>query len=213
MDDGAYQSFLTIVERLLSSLNSLIKAIGLGILIAVAVLNFDVIQSGFRSLFEKMPQIARVSGFGLNAEFKDATEIGVAVKTKGVVTEDLERFWTEAQSLNALHGLKSLDKAGLIRLMNVGLLQDVCKFEKATSGILADNATDKALEEKQLVVLSRSPETLAAVRAKIKKREVETGKMSDIGYPLDCYNVTLTDKGRDVRTAIVSGLAAHFNPV
>lgn len=209
MNNGAFKEFFALLERMFASLNGLIKAVGLGVVIAVAVLNFDVIQLGFRTLFEKLPELAKVSAFGLGVEFNSAVS-KKTVLARDLTTGSLREYWGDAQVANASKGLKSLDKRGLIRLMNVGLLANICQFEKANADILADTATDKGLEEKQLVSLVRNPETTNAVRADIRKREAATGKDSDIGYPLDCYDLKLTDKGHDVRTAIVYGLGAQF---
>lgn len=214
MDNSVFQAFFALLERMLSSLNSLIKAVGLGILIAVAVLNFDVIMSGFRSLFERLPHLTKISGFGAGAEFASTpSAITKTVTECDVSTRDLRDNWKDKQSVNASEGLKSLDKRGLIRLLNIGLLHNVCEFEKANSDMRFDNASDKKLEEKQLVSpLIDNPKTTNAVRSDIRKRETAPGgKPSDIGYPVKCYDLTLTDKGQDARTAIVQSLGCRFN--
>ena len=214
MDNSVFQAFFALLERMLSSLNSLIKAVGLGILIAVAVLNFDVIMSGFRSLFERLPHLTKISGFGAGAEFASTPSAITKTVTECDVLDARPPRQLEGQAIRqCVRRIEEFDKRGLIRLLNIGLLHNVCEFEKANSDMRFDNASDKKLEEKQLVSpLIDNPKTTNVVRSDIRKRETAPGgKPSDIGYPVKCYDLTLTDKGQDARTAIVQSLGCRFN--
>jgi hypothetical protein len=211
MNDNLFDRYFNSLERGISGVSSLLKAAGLGILIAVAAFNFDVILSGFRGVVQQLPRLTKVSAIGVTAEF-DTAGIAKSVKASDVTNKSLRANWKDEQSQNAAEGLKSLDKRGLTRLLTVGLLQNVCRFEKPNGDMLTDIATDKLLEEKEMVTLEPQPATLQKVREDIRKREALTGKPSDIGYPTDCYNPQLTKKGFDVRTAIVQGVAESFQP-
>lgn len=72
MDDGFFHRVFTQLELSISWLNSLLKAVGLGLLVAVAVVNFDAIASGFRGLVEKLPGLVKVSAFGVTIETNPA---------------------------------------------------------------------------------------------------------------------------------------------
>jgi len=212
MDDRPFQGFSALIEGALSWLNGLLKAVGLGLLIAVVALNFDVMLSGVRGLFQQLPRLAKVSALGVSVEI-DRAAIGKLVNAKDFTTENLRKYWTPEQSKNAAEGLGELDQKGVVRLMNVGLLRNVCRFEKPTADILSDNAIDKALEERKLVALDVRPELLERVRQDIKKQEAATGRPLEIGQPLLCYDIRLTNKGFDARTALVHSLAAGFESV
>ncbi|WP_036282270.1 hypothetical protein [Methylocystis sp. ATCC 49242] len=211
MDNGFFQRFFATLERSLSWLESLLKAVFLGVLTAVVLLNFDVITSGFRGLAQKLPLLVEVNALGVGAKFSPA-EINRKVKYSEITTSNLRAFYGPEQAANASEGLKSLDKKGLVRIMNVGLLKNICQFEKPNADILSDNATDKALEEKRLVRIIQNPAQTETVRSQIKRNEIATHKPSDIGYPVSCYDIELTNRGYDVRTAVVQAMGARFEP-
>jgi|GEM_PF-1406385 hypothetical protein len=209
---GVFAKIAGLTDRLLNWLNSLTKAVALGLVVAVMIASFGSIVDGVRGLAEHLPNIAKISAFGGSVEMNLAN-VDKDIKSRSFRTEDLSANWGDAQSKNAVEGIKALDRKSLIRLMNVGLLKNVCKFQKPTADMTFDYAADISLDKAGLIQIQQDPETLERVLAEIRKRESgPRGKPSDIGYPTDCYNLSLTSKGFDVRTALAGSIVASLDP-
>ena len=73
-----------------------------------------------------------------------------------------------------------------------------------------DVALDYTLRDKGLTKIEISPATLESVRAEVAKT-VAQEKGLDIGYPRACYDMTLTDDGYNVKTALVKHLSEAFD--
>jgi hypothetical protein len=129
----------------------------------------------------------------------------------GLLAQSDRDNWGAEQSKNAADGLRKLDKRSLMRLMNVGLLANVCRFPKPTTEMLFDYADDQSLEENKLVKISPNAETLEKVLSAIRER-ARSGKSFALGFPTECYDLSLTGKGHDVRSWLTHWLAAGFGP-
>ena len=211
MDNGFFQRFFTQLERSISWLVSLLKAVGLGLLVTVAVVNFDAIASGFGGLFEKLPGIVKVSAFGVTIETNPA-DIEKTVKFSDGATQWLRENWGRQQSRNAAKALKSLDKRELARLMDVEMLSYVCRDENATSEKLYEYVVDKSLEEKKLVELTPRPDIMTKRLAEIKAQAAAPlRKSADTTAPSECYDLKLSSKGYDVRTVIIRTIGAKYS--
>lgn len=79
-----------------------------------------------------------------------------------------------------------------------------CDFDKATSRMRLFAAADAGLVEKQLVERIRTTRMPAFRYDKNDKNAV------DIGNPSNCYQMVLTDEGRNLKSAIVSELTRAF---
>jgi hypothetical protein len=76
---------------------------------------------------------------------------------------------------------------------------------------MVDNyAADIFLHQRSLVHMDFDDAKRDAVLAEVKAREHASGRKSDIGYPLRCYNLALTPHGMDVKTAIIYVFGATF---
>jgi hypothetical protein len=85
-----------------------------------------------------------------------------------------------------------------------------CEFEKPTAKMRKDLAIDHELGEKRLITkVEAKPEILESVEAD-QARAVKQGKPWDIGSPLKCYEMTLTNVGHDVKTALVNSFSVAF---
>jgi hypothetical protein len=97
--------------------------------------------------------------------------------------------------------------ADVVRLLNVGLLENLCDYELATTQMTQDFETDKRLRDKGFVHIVEDEKLKSEL---LRKAKSHRDKPSDIGHPVTCYSMVLTDRGRDVRTALTYAYAAAF---
>jgi hypothetical protein len=102
--------------------------------------------------------------------------------------------------------LNALEPRMALRLLQVGLLANLCEFDKPTTSMIDDFSTDHHLQDRGLASLVENPQ----IKAKVIAQQAKAGKKSDIGEPRACYDITLTDHGWDVRTALVHVVSAGF---
>ena len=94
--------------------------------------------------------------------------------------------------------------------MYVGQLKNLCEFENPSTGMRNDAALDYGLQDKGFVKIEGSPGTFESVHASLAKMAAQ-GKTLDNGYPVKCYDMTLTDNGYNVKTALVDNFSMAFN--
>lgn len=187
------------LERALSWLNSLTRAIGVGIVVALVALNFGAIQNGLRGLAEKLPSLVKVSAFGVNFELNpDGME--KLFKSAASPSQYLKDHWTRQNTRNAVDGLNAIDRRERARLMliNTGGLA-VCRRESPTAEMLYEYASDKTLAEKGLAEIAPDPDRLQSERAHADAAH---------GGVAECYRISLTSAGFDVHTMMIQSLAA-----
>lgn len=196
-DDGDLpHRYFTALERGLTSLNGLVRAVGVGVLVAVIVLNFNAIAAGVHGLAEKLPHILKFNALGVNVEL-DRASIEASVKGAPTASTWLKDNWSDNNTKNAFDGLKTLDKRELERLMRLGDGGfSVVRCKKENAQTLYEHAVDKSLEEKGLVTLKELPGCAPA---------------GDCG-PAQCYEMKATGAGHDVQTAVISSIGAPPAP-
>ena len=105
--------------------------------------------------------------------------------------------------------IQRLDSKEFIRLMYVGQLKNLCEFENPSTEMRNDAALDYGLRDMGLVKIENNAVTRDSVRAELAKL-VAQGKTLDNGYPRTCYDMTLTDDGCNVKTALVDNFSTAF---
>lgn len=206
-EDSVIHRFFATLERGLSWIDSLTKAVGVGILVALLALNFDAIASGLRGFAEKLPQLVKVSAFGVNVEL-DPAAIEANVKSGAAATNWLKNNWGADETRNAVEGLRELDQRELTRLVDLGKpLLGQCRYAKSNVDQLYEYATDKSLAAKGLATLRDDSALLAQ-----KQDEAAKGGLPN-GAPIECYDIELAKPGLDVRTAIVRSLGSAIDAV
>ncbi len=98
--------------------------------------------------------------------------------------------------------IAKLEPEEFVRLMEVGLLDNLCEFERPTAKMRGDVALDYRLQEKGLVTVAKNEAKRAAIAA---------DPSPDIGRPFSCYDLYLTDLGRNVKTVVVQSFKSAFN--
>lgn len=201
-DESFVHRLFASLERGLSWFDSLAKAVGVGIVIAILGLNFDALQAGVRGLAEKLPHLVKVSAFGVNVEL-DPAAIEADVKGGASATKWLKENWTGAQTRNAVEGLKDIDKRELARLVDIGTpVVGKCRFPTSDVDALYEYAVDRSLATKGLAALTPRSDLLQTKRIEVEKR----GAANEA--PIECYDIKLEPAGQDVRTAVIRSFAS-----
>lgn len=195
MSIGEMNNFLETGKKLLAIV------VGLAF-VATIILKYDDLKTSVAQLGGRIKS-AEVAGVKL--EFSEAT-------IDKDVRPDLFRH-LDAKMKRAIVGdIAAFEPREVVRLLSVGLLEKTCDFETPTRDMALAHAADIFLRENRLAELVPDDATRDAVRKEIAEREKRERKKSAIGYPRSCYKIKLTDRGIDVRTAMVHVFAANFAP-
>ncbi len=108
--------------------------------------------------------------------------------------------------------IAKLEPEEYARLMEIGQLNGLCEFEKPSAKMRGDVALDYGLDEKGLAKVTDDPKTRGDVAAFLERKAAEGEKIEN-GRPLSCYDLALTDLGRDVKTALVQSFKGAFDPL
>lgn len=192
-------------QEAIAAIKSLIATLGLVLAIGFVIWNADAIGDGFVGLVDRLGSLRGAEFAGVKLDFGEtAIERNVPAELfRHLDTRDKRRIAQNAQSL---------EPRMVVRLLHVGLLENLCEFEKPTTSMIDDFASDHHLRDKGLVTLEDNPQTKTKVLAGMREREAAERKKSDIGEPRACYDMRLTDLGRDVKTAVVQVVSANFGP-
>jgi hypothetical protein len=187
----------------LAALKSLLATLGIVLAIGFVVLNADSIGAGFVALADRIGGLRGAEFAGLKLDFGETS-------IERHVPADLFQHLDTKEKRRVAQDVRSLEPRLVSRLLEVGLLTNLCEFEKPTTGMIDAFAVDHHLQDRGLVTLSDDPHTRTRVLAQIREREASSRKKSDIGDPRACYDMSLTDHGRDVKTAVVQVVSAGF---
>lgn len=187
----------------LAAFKSLLATLGIVLAIGFIIWNADSIGEGFVNLADRLGRLRGAEFAGLKLDFGEA-----AIERQ--VPADLFRHLNSKDKRRVARDVASLEPRLVVRLLHVGLLNNLCEFDKPTTSMIDNFGADHHLQERGLVTLADNPQTRTNVLVDIKQREAATRKKSDIGEPRACYDMTLTDRGRDVKTAVVQVVSANF---
>jgi hypothetical protein len=135
----------------------------------------------------------RLLGAELDGSFSKQ-QIALQLETEGV---DDSTIQDKVQEI--VLGLKPDE---VDRLMYVGTLQASCDFTRPSPKTKRYIETDRELNKKGLVIFKSDPVTYE----KVKKH----GEDPENGLPVSCYDMTVTDQGYNVKTALVKTLGTMF---
>lgn len=191
---------LMLWERLLKSFNAALLTALLGVGLYALVTNFAEARGAVGKIFVKLTQIESFEGFNVKAAFKvdqiaESTPIYQALpaEMKDMLPDDI----------------RSLRANWVERLLYVGDQGKLCDFEFADQKMIEDYNSDRHLSADGLITMKESREVKAQVledmrQAKARNREWRNGE------PRSCYVTELTERGRNVKTALVQFLRAGF---
>lgn len=177
-----FQTLPTMINRALGSLC-------LAGLIGYSAYHHESIES---ALSERASLVHQVDFMGATLTF-DAKDVG-----KAVISPD-----HDFASDQAARDVNSLDARSLVRLLYVGTLPDLCLFSGARPAALEDVATDFRLREMGLVRIVESEDLRQTVAA---RKDLDPA----LGAPIKCYQMTMTDRGQDAKSALAFMLGDAF---
>lgn len=170
------------------------------VVLAIVLLNFQALYLAARKFLERTASVSSIKLLGMEVNLDQA---GV---NRALFNAD---YLTGADKNRVLALINGLDSKEFVRLMYVGQLKNLCEFENPSTEMRNDVALDYGLRDKGLTKIEANPATLESVRAELAKM-VAQGKRLDNGYPLKCYDMTLTDDGYNVKTVLVANLSEAF---
>jgi len=170
------------------------------VVLAIVLLNFQGLYLAARKVLERAASVSSIKLLGVEVDLDQAGVDRALFRADYLTGADKSRV------LALVHGLSGKE---FTRLMYVGQLKNLCEFENPTTEMRNDVALDHRLRDKGLTKIEGNPATLESVRAELAKM-VAQGKSLDIGYPLKCYDMTLTDDGYNVKTVLVDNLSEGF---
>ncbi|MBM3577846.1 MAG: rRNA methylase [Alphaproteobacteria bacterium] len=191
---------LMLWERLLKSLNVALLTALLGVGLYALVANFSETRDALAKFFLKFTQIERFEAFNVKAAFK-VDQIAESAPIYHALPSDMRDMLPD--------DIRSLRANWVERLLYVGDQGKLCDFESADQKMIEDYNSDKHLSADGLITMKDSREVKAQVledmrQAKARNREWRNGE------PRSCYVTELTERGRNVKTALVQFLRAGF---
>lgn len=172
------------------------------IIIAVALINFQNISDAAQQLLAKAGRARDIDALGVKMSFNEDG-----------LTDALESYVDKPGeiSLEVIKVIRQLGAEEYERLMDVGQLDGLCEYDAPTYKVRGDLALDyKLQDELHLVSITKSPDVLDQVSSYLDQKAAE-GQKSQNGRPIYCYDMTLTDLGRNVKTGLVQSFKTAFD--
>lgn len=188
----------TVVQSVVPTLGTLIKSVGLPALILVlVVLNFPAISNVVGELPAMATRIKSLEGAGFKAELISAELVRPA-------------FSSEFQNMpEVAAAIKRLAPEHFDRIASAGETTESCLYTNAKAGLYRFVAIDHELRDMGLVTLTDAP----ALVGKLKADASPDGqkRRADIGDPVHCYSMKLTELGWQAKTAVIKIVSQTFN--
>ena len=178
------------------------------VVLAIILLNFRGLHLAVQKFLERAASVSAIKVLGVEVDMDAAGRALSAADAKRALFHVANV--TDAEKRRVLALIYGLNGKEFVRLMYVGQLKNLCEFENPSTEMRDDVALDYELRDKGLTKIEVSPATLESVRAELAKM-VAQGKSLDNGYPRTCYDMTLTDDGYNVKTALVKNLSEAFD--
>jgi hypothetical protein len=155
----------------------------------------NAVYESFLSTAKGMnPDHFKVSVFGAEVEVFTQDQVASQLATEGV---DDPAIQGKVQEI-----LRKLNPDEVDRLMYVGTLPNSCEFSRPSANVKHYLEIDRGLNKIGLVEIKPDP----AAYKQVKK----DGEDPENGMPISCYQMTLTDDGFNVKTALVKTLGTMF---
>lgn len=200
MTHQAIRVSLVVWERLLKTLNAAIFTAALGVAFYGVVTNFSDVRAGVGRLFSKVSQIETFEGFNVKAAFK-VDQIAQGTPIYAALPAEMKEMLPS--------DILSLKPAWVERLLYVGDQGKLCEFDNADQKMAEGYNADRHLAADGLISLKESREVKAQVLEDMRRVRAK-GDDWTIGEPRFCYVTELSERGRNVKTALVQFLRAGF---
>jgi len=208
----------TAMAKLFEIARSAIYIVLLSVVAIVVLWNFRAFDRAVQNLFVQASSINTIEVLGLKLSFNART---VELDLQSAL-ESYERynpsyftdngFATRADYESHILALtQGLSQKEVDRLVNVGELKNLCRFEHPDTEMRIFAAADARLMDKGLTKITDDPETFRRVRDEFAALEAK-GELPAIGYPVSCYEMQRTNDGYNVRTVLIKGMSRRFAP-
>lgn len=175
----------------------------IGLLFGVICVEFRSICNAADRLLEKADAATSLEFAGLKLTFNAAI---VSAAFDGLPRDVIV---SPEKRILALDRIRGLNQAEFVRLMNVGQLGATCEYSNPNTKMRYDVATDYSLVDKGLVEMIESADVLEQTKQYVAA-QLEKGADWTIGRPGQCYLLTLTEEGADVKSALVGSFGSAF---
>jgi hypothetical protein len=178
----------------------------IGILFGVVCVEFKSICKAADRLLEKTQTASSLEFAGIKMTFNAAM---VSAAFDSLALDEAVTPAKRAVTLDRIHGL---NQAEFVRLMSVGQLDATCEYGAPNTKMRFDVATDYSLVDKELVEMIDSADLLERTK-QYAAAAIGRGDKWTIGRPSNCYLLTLTELGANVKSALVGSFGSAFgNP-
>ena len=190
---------LDTAKKFFDFLKSLMMISLFSLLFLIFCYHFRELNGVYESLLSDAQSINldhfKVSAFGAEVDgFFSQQQIAAQLETEGVDDPAIQDKVQEA--------LRALKPDEVDRLMYVGTLANSCEFSRPSAKVKHYLEIDRQLNKIGLVENKPDP----AAYKQVKKE----GEDPENGLPISCYQMTLTEQGFNVKTALVKTLGAIF---
>ncbi|NUJ81439.1 rRNA methylase [Methylocystis sp. FS] len=191
---------LMLWERLLKSLNAALLTGLLCVALYALVTNISEARGAVGKLFVKFTQIESIEGFNVKAAFR-VDQIAQATP----IYQDLPADMKDMLPVD----IRSLRASWVERLLYVGDQGKLCEFESPNKKMVEDHNADRHLSADGLITMKDSREVKAQVLEDMRQAKARNRGWPN-GEPRSCYVTELTERGRNVKTALAQFLRAGF---
>lgn len=157
------------------------------------------LATALRGALAKIEQISKVEAMGISLIIDHASTektLEALLDAKNASTAFREDVRTAARSIGG---------GVFARLMQVDAPLKSCIYPQGAPDTLQFVLTDFQLVNQKLARMKSDPTTFADLRKSIAR-----GEKSDNGDPVSCYELELTELGRDVKSLLVTRLTTLF---
>ncbi|MFO1102081.1 MAG: rRNA methylase [Methylocystis sp.] len=191
---------LALWDKLLKSLNAALFTGLLCVGLYALVTNFSRAEGAAGKLFDKFTQIESIEGFNVKAAFK-VDQIAESSAIYQALPADMKEMLPD--------DILSLRPGWVERILYVGDQGKLCDFEFANQKMSEDLNADRHLAADGLITMKDSREVKAQVLEEMRQAKARNHEWPN-GEPRACYVTELTERGRNVKTALVQFLRAGF---
>ena len=166
------------------------------VLFALLIWNLPTLNFAIGNLLAMTARIQSLEASGVKVAFRDAKKLDLALSAANV---DRNKIGSRIDSLTKLAG------AHIERLLTIDPTMVNCLYTKPDMQMSVYLTLDYQLQKWDFV---RSKPAEKALSELLHSTD---GKESDIGRPLSCYTMELTDTGYDARTVLLGIIRAGFD--
>jgi hypothetical protein len=174
------------LETLLTRLRNIVLSV---VFLALIAWNFGAINTSAKELLGMVSHVQQFEANGIKVVLRDDAKLKANVSVADITLSDAEKRAT-VEAAQKLTGVQAE------RLFTIVSGTSHCQYSLPTPQMMLYLYNDVALKDLGLVELKDDP-------IAFKNESLRVAHGSDIGKALNCYSMTLTRKGANVKSALV----------